>query len=138
MLLPRHRKQRHLLKSKPDVLRQLLTAAAADAAVAERTALNPAPFRRQDIPFPPTCAYSHSELNSASTALSIPLRTAAAASAETNWTSSSIPTVRHCSMEREAPMSILSDNYIDFKQKRVLQVENLSPARPFFYNSYFT
>ena len=84
------------------------------------------------------CAYSHSELNSASTALSIPLRTAAAASAETNWTSSSIPTVRHCSMEREAPMSILSDNYIDFKQKRVLQVENLSPARPFFYNSYFT
>ncbi len=68
----------------------------------------------------------------------IPLRTAAAASAETNWTSSSIPTVRHCSMEREAPMSILSDNYIDFKQKRVLQIENLSPARPFFYNSYFT
>jgi len=35
-------------------------------------------------------------------------------------------------MEREAPMSILSDNYIDFKQKRVLQIENLSPARPFF------
>ena len=33
MLLPRHRKQRHLLKSTPDVLRQLLTAAAADAAV---------------------------------------------------------------------------------------------------------
>ena len=49
-----------------------------------------------------------SEPNSASTALSIPSRTAAAASAETNWTSSSIPTVRHCSMEREAPMSILS------------------------------
>ncbi|MFQ8843313.1 MAG: 3D domain-containing protein [Clostridium fessum] len=70
MLLPRHRKQRHLLKSTPDVLRQLLTAAAADAAVAERTALNPAPFRRQDIPFPPTCAYSRSELNYASTALS--------------------------------------------------------------------
>ena len=98
----------HLLKSTPDVLRQLLTAAAADAAVVERTALNPAPFRRQDIPFPPTCAYSRSEPNSASTALSIPSRTAAAASAETNWTSSSIPTVRHCSMEREAPMSILS------------------------------
>ena len=39
-------------------------------------------------------------------------------------------------MEREAPMSILSDNYIDFKHKRVLQIENLSPARPFFYNSY--
>ena len=125
-------------ESTPDVLRQLLTAAAADAAVVERTALNPAPFRRQDIPFPPTCAYSRSEPNSASTALSIPSKTAAAASAETSWTSSSIPTVRHCSMEREAPMSILSDNYIDFKQKRVLQIENLSPARPFFYNSYFT
>ena len=138
MLLPRHRKQKHLLKSTPDVLRQLLTAAAADAAVAERTALNPAPFRRQDIPFPPTCAYSRSEPNYASTALSIPSKTAAAASAETNWTSSSIPTVRHCSMEREAPMSILSDNYIDFKQKRVLQIENLSSARPFFYNFYFT
>ena len=136
MLLPRHRKHRHLLKSTPDVLRQLLTAAAADAAVAEKTALNPAPFRRQDIPFPLTCAYSRSEPNSASTALSIPSKTAAAASAETNWTSSSTPTVRHYSMEREAPMSILSDNYIDFKQKRVLQIENLSSARPFFYNSY--
>ena len=64
--------------------------------------------------------------------VSIPSKTAAAASAETSWTSSSIPTVRHCSMEREAPMSILSDNYIDFKQKRVLQIKNLSPARPFF------
>ena len=57
------------------------------------------------------------EPNSASTALSIPSKTAAAASAETSWTSSSIPTVRHCNMEREAPMYILSDNYIDFKQK---------------------
>ena len=83
-----------------------------------------------------TIPYSRSELNSASTALSIPSKTAAAASAETSWTSSSIPTVRHCSMEREAPMSILSDNYINFKQKRVLQIENLLPARPFFYNSY--
>ena len=39
-------------------------------------------------------------------------------------------------MEREAPMSILSDNYIDFKQKRVLQVENLirillNPSAPY-------
>ena len=57
-----------------------------------KTALNPAPFRRQDIPFPLTCAYSRSEPNSASTALSIPSKTAAAASAETNWTSSSTPT----------------------------------------------
>lgn len=89
------------------------------------------------LPFPPTLRVFRSEPNSASTALSIPSKTAAAASAETSWTSSSIPTVRHCSMEREAPMSILSDNYIDFKQKGLADRKSFT-CKTLFYNSYFT
>ena len=98
----------------------------------KRTALNPAPFRRQDIPFPPTCAYSRSEPNSASTALSIPSRTAAAASAETNWTSSSIPTVEGTAVWKEKRRCLYCPIITLILSKRVLQIENLSPARPFF------